>query len=215
MRARIAILIASGCVLVGGPPAQASSLCANADVDPVAAPAPVVQDATLCLLNEERSAQGLPPLAASNPLAGSASGYADRMVRQRFFDHVAPDGSEVIDRVAAAGYVTQGDSWLVGENIGWAVGAMASPRSMVAAWMGSPGHRANVLDRRYVDAGVGLAVGTPTGASNGVTYAAHFGLRNVLSAEKPTPSPRASKRRKSAAKRAKRAQLHNRPADRA
>jgi uncharacterized protein YkwD len=47
---------------------------------------------------------------------------------------------------------------------------------MVRAWMDSPGHRTNILNRRFRDIGIGIVVGTPSGPG-GATYTTDFGTR--------------------------------------
>ena len=63
----------------------------------------------------------------------------------------------------------------MGENIGWGQGSLATARSMVTAWMNSPGHRENLLSADYNQVGLGLALGTPTDQTWGATYTTDFG----------------------------------------
>jgi uncharacterized protein YkwD len=51
---------------------------------------------------------------------------------------------------------------------------------MVEAWMGSPPHQANILDRRFREIGIGVAGGAPAQLGPGeqaATYATEFGQR--------------------------------------
>ena len=79
-------------------------------------------------------------------------------------------------RVAAHRAARQGEiaRAQVGKNIGWGTGSFCSPRGMVRQWMRSPGHRANILNPRARDAGVGIALGTP-GGHGGATYTLDLG----------------------------------------
>ena len=97
------------------------------------------------------------------------------MVAQGFFDHESPDGGTLVDRLTGAGYLGGDDAWVVGENIGWGQGTLATARSMVSAWMDSPGHRDNLLSRDYTEVGLGLALGTPADQTWGATYTTDFG----------------------------------------
>ncbi len=45
----------------------------------------------------------------------------------------------------------------VGENIAWGTLWLATPKAIVAGWMASPGHRANILDATFKDTGVGVS----------------------------------------------------------
>ncbi|WP_370614744.1 CAP domain-containing protein [Mumia sp. Pv 4-285] len=66
------------------------------------------------------------------------------------------------DRIARSGRLTHQNlrpvlrrcgGWKVGENIAY---GYQWPRWVVRAWMNSPGHRANILERRYRRIGVGV-----------------------------------------------------------
>ncbi|GAA1150277.1 hypothetical protein GCM10009630_55750 [Kribbella jejuensis] len=74
------------------------------------------------------------------------------MVDQHYFAHDSLDGRSPFDRMKAAGFA--GGS--MGENI--AVG-YSSPAAVVAGWMKSPGHRANILNCGYTMIGIGYDPG--------------------------------------------------------
>jgi uncharacterized protein YkwD len=97
-----------------------------------------------------------PPLSLSRPLNDAAAGHARDMARKRFFDHRGADGSQPRDRVLRAGYLSR----LTGENI--ALGP-ESAEEVVAGWLASPGHCANIMDARFRDIGVGLGTGRKRG----------------------------------------------------
>jgi Cysteine-rich secretory protein family len=117
-------------------------------------------------------------LRANGKLVGAASNHGRRMVAVGFFSHVDPrTGTQVSQRVKSSGYL-QGASqgWAVGENLAWGRGAASTPASLVRAWLNSPGHRRNIMDRRWRETGVSTTLGTPEGAS-GVTVVQVFGRR--------------------------------------
>ena len=119
---------------------------------PDAQPAPSATsfvDEVILLTNQERTAQGLPPLKANPALGLAAQVHADAMAVGDFFDHVDPNtGADGGVRATAAGY-----NWgAFGENI--AAGA-TSPQAVVQGWMESPGHRANLLSPDFREIGVG------------------------------------------------------------
>jgi len=97
-----------------------------------------------------------PPLAISRQLTDAAEDHARDMVRKKFFDHRGSNGSQPKDRVLRAGYEPR----LSGENI--ALGP-ESAEEVVAGWLDSPGHCANIMDPRFREIGVGLAVGKKRG----------------------------------------------------
>lgn len=134
----------------------------------------------LCLMNRARARFGLPPLRANRCLHRVASRHAHDMVHRRYFGHVTPNGWDPGRRARASGYVPRSARWSVGENIAWGVAAAARPAWIVRNWMRSPGHRHNILSRRFRDAGIGVARGTPTGGFRQwrlrATFSVEFGV---------------------------------------
>jgi Cysteine-rich secretory protein family len=88
----------------------------------------------------------------------------------------------------------------VGENIGWGQASLATARSMVTAWMNSPGHRENLLSADYTQVGLGLALGTPTDQTWGATYTTDFGAGAA-----PAPAHASAKAAAATRKKARRA----------
>jgi uncharacterized protein YkwD len=97
-----------------------------------------------------------PPLAISRKLTDAAEDHARDMMRKKYFEHRGSNGSQPKDRVLRAGYQPR----LSGENI--ALGP-ESAEEVVAGWLDSPGHCANIMEPRFQDIGVGLAVGKKRG----------------------------------------------------
>jgi len=167
-----------------GPPAAgaqspAPSSCPNTDLLPAWDNLSQAEAATLCLVNQERALHSRAPLRSQSQLSDAANDYSVAMVRQRFFAHTTPDGQTLRDRIAATGYLRPAGVWALGENIAWGSGQLASPRNIVAAWMASPPHRSNLLDREFDRAGIGITVGLPDGSSHGATYTLDFGERTL------------------------------------
>jgi uncharacterized protein YkwD len=165
----------------GGPgpnPPAPIGPCANADLLPGQGTVDQLRDATVCLVNQERAKAGLGALGTVSSMQTAADRYSLRMVVERFFDHVAPDGSDLLGRLMGVGYVQSGSAYKLGENIGYGTGSLGTPAAMVRAWMASPGHRANILTPDFRNSGVGVAIGIPAPASNtpaGATYTQDFG----------------------------------------
>jgi uncharacterized protein YkwD len=182
-RSRIPRLVAAAalavCSLLAGA-APASAACANAGVRVTQSNVPQALAATFCLHNEERAARGLPRLRWSTKLARAAESHSRDMVARRFFAHDSPGGGTLRGRLDAVGYVPRGASWAIGENIAWGSGSYATPQSTMTRWMQSPGHRANILDRRFRDLGLGIVPGAPVaGYAGAATFTADFGWRDV------------------------------------
>ncbi len=96
------------------------------------------------------------PLNVSTKLNDAAERHARDMARKKYFEHRGSDGSQPRDRVLRAGY----HSRLTGENIAF---GPESAEEVVAGWLKSPGHCANIMDSRFRDIGVGLANGPKRG----------------------------------------------------
>jgi len=96
------------------------------------------------------------PLNESSKLDDAAAGHARDMMRNDFFEHRGSDGSEPKDRIQRAGYRHR----LAGENI--ALGP-ESAEEVVAGWLASPGHCANIMEPRFEDIGVALSRGRKRG----------------------------------------------------
>ena len=168
--------------LPGVLPAPAANGCANATLVPTGANAAQVRRATLCLLNHERTSRGLVALREDRQLRSVATRYSRQMVTHRFFAHVGYDGSTLRSRVrSATSYISSRVArWSLGENLYWGSDELATPQQSVDGWMHSPGHRANVLNGRFRDIGIGIAIGAPqqVDGAPAATYATEFGTRS-------------------------------------
>jgi uncharacterized protein YkwD len=190
----------------------AGATCPNADAAPRAEILPVLEEATLCLLNGERADRGLAPLAPNGRLAAAATAYAQDLVAGSYFSHTGRDGSGVADRIERSGYLPRGAGWMLGENLAWGTGGLATPGAIMQAWMNSPGHRENVLNPGFREIGVGVVGGNPAAANGlGATYATEFGtIEDAERAERVAPRARKSRtraRRHEKARRARSARL--------
>ena len=155
---------ATGCALGSLPPREESNRSAV--------------NATVCLINLARAHRGLRPLRLNGRLTLAARRHSNDMVRRGYFSHWSLSGSTPLSRIRRTGYLRGARRYLVGENIAWGSGARATPESIVRAWMRSPGHRANILRRRFRSVGVGIAAGAPpSGVLHAATYTNTFGRR--------------------------------------
>ena len=156
--------------------AHSAQECANQDLAPTPGNLPAIRAAILCLHNQVRSGHGLSRLSADGKLRRVAAAHSADMVAHDYFDHTTPGGVTMVDRIVHSGYVRPDRGWMVGENLEWGTGSLATPRGAMKAWMNSPEHRANVLRRGYEELGVGISIGTPSpGNPSGATYTVDFG----------------------------------------
>jgi uncharacterized protein YkwD len=199
-RRRLATVAALAALALCAPATARADDCAGADLVPAADNVAAVGQATLCLLNQQRAADGVGPLVENPALSSASTGYSQRMVAQGFFAHESPDGGTLVDRLTAAGYLGGDDAWVVGENIGWGQASLATPRSMVDAWMNSPGHRENLLSADFTEVGLGLALGTPADQTWGATYTTDFAAGSTARAAAAAPRAKKSAPRRKAAR---------------
>jgi uncharacterized protein YkwD len=105
--------------------------------------------------NLQRAQNGdLPPLTENATLDDIATLRIDDMFAGQYFAHVnSSTGESAITVASSVGY-----SYLaLGENL--ALGNYAGDAGVVAAWMASPGHRANILNTHYSEIGVAVREG--------------------------------------------------------
>ncbi|MBM4425214.1 MAG: CAP domain-containing protein [Chloroflexi bacterium] len=101
----------------------------------------------VALINVERANNGLGPLSQQSQLTAAAQAHSTDMACNHFFSHTGSNGSSPFDRMAQQGYSFSAAA----ENIAAGYG---TPADVVAGWMNSPGHRANILGP-YTQIGVG------------------------------------------------------------
>jgi uncharacterized protein YkwD len=123
--------------------------------------------------NKERVIAGLPPLATNTLLDSSAELKVDDMIARQYFEHASPTGEGVSDLGKKVGY----NYVIMGENL--ALGTFTSSAEIVQAWMDSPGHKANILNTKYLDIGVSVKRGFYEGKE--VWFAVqHFGTNRSV-----------------------------------
>jgi uncharacterized protein YkwD len=106
------------------------------------------------LVNRDRRAAGLPPVAPDPALAVVARAHSQDMMAGSFIGHISPTTGNPSDRVKRAGLSFR----RLAEN----VGRNNSVEDLEVGLMASPGHRSAILDREARHVGIGVAIGTPT-----------------------------------------------------
>jgi uncharacterized protein YkwD len=148
---------------------------------PTGTDARAVERATLCLVNQIRSAHNLRALHANSALLGVATSQVRTMLNWDYFSDVRPSGQTPLSLVRVTRYHAHAAAMSVGQNIAWGTGSFATPAHIVAEWMASPPHRAVILTGKYRDAGVGVTPALPgvlrKGPEGGAIYAMEFGAR--------------------------------------
>jgi uncharacterized protein YkwD len=116
------------------------------------------EDEVLDLVNENRAAgadcgssgqfAAAPPLSMNPALRCAARAHSLDMATANFFSHTNLAGEGPGERMSQAGY--DGRAW--GENIAF---GQSTPAQVVAGWMNSPGHCANIMSPTFTEIGTG------------------------------------------------------------
>lgn len=110
---------------------------------------------TFALINQKRAELGVSALIWSDDLAKIARLHSENMAKYNFFSHTGQDGLMVDDRADLLGI----RKWTaIGENIAYNRGYQKPVEIAVEKWMQSEGHRANLLNNRWKESGIGIAV---------------------------------------------------------
>jgi hypothetical protein len=116
----------------------------------------VLPSVVVDLTNKERADLAEPSLHHSAVLDAAAQMKADDMAKRGYFAHFAPDGTSPWHWFDEAGYRYA----YAGENL--AV-HFTDSGEVVDAWMNSPKHRENIVNKNFTEIGVGTAKGTYEG----------------------------------------------------
>jgi uncharacterized protein YkwD len=143
-------------------------------------------DRVLELTNVERQKAGLAPLALNPQLNDAAQRYSQVLAVGSCFEHTCGAVPNFVDRVGQAGYTGYK---ALGENI---AAGFPTPEAVVAGWMSSSGHRANILSPRFREIGIGLVNGE---GKYGAYWTQEFGARpeaTMSFAQLPVVEPEAA-----------------------
>ena len=123
-------------------------------------------------INFERKVEDIEPLEWDDTLGNLARAHSEDMAKRGYFKHVNPEGLTPMKRLQEAGYDR---CRLIGENIhqnnlyshvitekkrttyDWNTPERIAA-STLKEWMGSEGHRQNILEKKFTREGVGLAI---------------------------------------------------------
>lgn len=149
------VLVTLGC---GGcdnfrlPSSPSNSFSYDSELTPVSKPVPKARISIADVIfetNNQRRANGLNSLNEDSKLNKAADFKMRDMFARQYFSHYAPDQtSGVVALLTRFNY----SYMMAGENL--ALGDFKNANELVAAWMASPGHRANILNGVYRDIGV-------------------------------------------------------------
>ena len=144
-------------------------------------PTAQLQGALLAQINGFRAAHGLVRLKVSGSLTGVADRHSAQMAKLGFFSHDSANGQPFTQRLKQA-YSPRGyRSWSVGENLVWGGPDIPASRAF-KLWLSSPPHRANLLNARWREIGLGAVHSTSApgvyGGGAATIVTADFGARS-------------------------------------
>lgn len=114
-----------------------------------------LEKTAFALLNQKRKENNLNSLEWSEPVAKIARIHSQNMAKYNFFSHRGIDGLMVDDRADSLGI----SKWqAIGENIAFNQGYENPVEFAVERWMLSPSHRENLLNNRWQESAVGVAI---------------------------------------------------------
>jgi len=143
----------------------ALAACTLAPASQAATTQSQVEQSLVAAVNEVRAEHNLRPLQIDAHLVEAARAYSTTLLRTNVFEH-----GSFAERLALHG--ARGPAY--GENLAWGTGRLASARSILGAWMASPGHRANVLRPGWRRIGVGALNGRFLGHRGATVVTADF-----------------------------------------
>lgn len=113
----------------------------------------ITNETIVSLANSARVGGGLSELTTSSLLSKAAQTKANDMLSRQYFSHNTPDGATPWSFIKAVGY----SYTTAGENLAI---DFTDADAVQTAWMNSPGHRANIMNKNFTQIGIGIAQGT-------------------------------------------------------
>ena len=107
------------------------------------------KDVIIALVNEERVSRKLPVLIESKVLDTVAQKKLDNMIEENYFKHTSPSGNGPWKWFFESGY----DFAYAGENLAT---NFTNEKQQHKAWMDSPKHRKNILNKDFTHTGVAV-----------------------------------------------------------
>lgn len=106
--------------------------------------------------NKKRAEAGLSTLNTNDRLAQAAQKKGQHMFKKGYWAHIAPDGTEPWDFILGEGY----DYVYAGENL---AKNFSNSKDVVHAWMNSPSHKQNLMNKNYTEVGYAVVNGVLNG----------------------------------------------------
>jgi len=112
----------------------------------------ITPDSILTITNQARVALNLQAFKWNDKLASAAAAKAQDMLDKQYFSHISPAGVTPWYWIKKFGYVYKYSA----ENL--AV-HYTSAENVQNAWLASPAHKQNIINPKFTDIGIGVAIG--------------------------------------------------------
>ena len=129
--------------------------------------------------NQQRAEDGLAPLKLNDMLSTAATLKARNMLSEQYWAHESPQGETPWHWFEEAGYTYT----YAGENL---AKGFSSTEDVIQAWMNSPEHRQNILDRQYQDVGFAVIPGILQGEQTMLVVALYGAPKTEAAVMNPT-----------------------------
>lgn len=124
-------------------------------------------DQIIELTNVKRAENGAGKVVNNSILAQAAAAKAQNMLAENYWAHFSPSGKSPWSFMASAGYKYV----YAGENL---ARDFNDAPAVVTAWMNSPSHKSNLIDKKFKEIGVAVVAGNLTG-KEGILVVQMFG----------------------------------------
>src|SRR3989344_7522607 len=119
----------------------------------------ITQDRMVQLTNQARKEAGLPALSINSKLGQAAALKGQDMLASAYFAHISPSGVTPWFWMKKTGY----EYTVAGENLAIDFG---EAEDVVSAWLHSPSHKANLLNKEYTETGIAVVSGEFQGGTS-------------------------------------------------
>lgn len=146
----LAVLLMLGLAVGLGNTAMAEASEGDEDASAASSSSTSTAKEVLAILNAARAKAGCGPLKLNSKLMAAAKVHARAMAEKNFFGHKGKDGSKFSSRFKRQGYSYR----MAAENI---AAGQSSATQVAHDWLGSPGHRKNIMNCKLKDTGIAVA----------------------------------------------------------
>lgn len=145
-------------------------------------PLGITKEEVIQMVNDSREKEGVKVLAENEKLSQAAAAKAEDMLKENYFAHNSPSGKTPWFWIEQAGY----DYHYAGENLAM---DFKNVDEQHAAWMKSPTHKKNILNKDFQEIGVAVRQGFIEGHLAIITVQEFGTSMNFVPSLSPSKTP--------------------------